>query len=85
MSVVLVTGPSGQVGGALLEELLLRGVRPRAMARSSDRADGFAARGVGSVVADLERPETLAEALDGVDRAFLMSRDDPRQPEMEGA
>ena len=85
MSAILVTGATGQVGGALVEELLRRGARVRAMARSEERADGFAARGVEAVVADLERPESLPGALEGVGRAFLMSRDDPRQPEMEGA
>ena len=52
----------------------------RAMVRSEEQATGFAARGVDAVVADFEQPETLLEALDGVDRAFLMSRDDQRHP-----
>ena len=85
MSAILVTGATGQVGGALVEEFLRRGVQPRAAVRSEERADGFAARGVEAVVADLESPATLPEALDGIDRAFLMSRDDPNQAEMEGA
>lgn len=85
MSAILVTGASGQVGGALVEELLRRGAPLHAMARTEERADALAARGVDAVVADFERPETLQKALDGVDRAFLMSRDDPKQPKMEGA
>jgi len=85
LSAVLVTGATGQVGGALVEELLRRGAHPRAMVRTEEQAAEFAARAVDAVVADLERPETLPEALDGVERAFLMSRDDPNQPEMEGA
>ena len=85
MSAVLVTGATGQVGGAVLDELVRRGVRPRAMARTEEQAAELAARGAEAVVGDLERPETLPGALYGVDRVFLMSRDDPRQPEMEGA
>ena len=85
LSAILVTGASGQVGGALVEELVRRGAKTRAMVRTEEQAIGLAARGVEAAVADLERPETLPGALDGVDRAFLMSRDDPRQPEMEGA
>lgn len=85
MSAVLVTGATGQVGGALVEELLRRGVKPRAAARSEERAAGLATRGVEAVVADLERPATLPGALEGVGRAFLVSRDDPRQPGMEEA
>lgn len=85
LSTVLVTGATGQVGGAVLEELVRRGVHARAMVRTDDRSDALAARGVDAIVGDLERPETLPGALAGVGRAFLMSRDDPRQPEMEGA
>jgi uncharacterized protein YbjT (DUF2867 family) len=85
VSAILVTGATGQVGSALVEELLRRGTQTRAMVRTDEQAAEFAARGVEAVVADLELPETLPEALEGADRAFLMSRDDPRQPEMEGA
>ena len=85
MSAILVTGATGQVGRALLEELARRGAQTRAMVRTEEQAAGLSARGAEAVIADLERPVSLAGALDGVDRAFLMSRDDPRQPEMEGA
>ena len=85
VSAVLVTGATGQVGGALVDELIRRSAQPHAMVRTEERTDTIADRGVDVVVADLERPESLPGALDGVDRAFLMSRGDPRQPEMEGA
>jgi uncharacterized protein YbjT (DUF2867 family) len=55
------------------------------MVRTQERAARLAARGVEAVVADFERPESLPRALDGVDRVFLMSRDDPNQPMMEAA
>ena len=85
MSPVFVTGATGQVGGAVLVELVRRGVRARAMVRTDARSDALAARGVDLIIGDLERPETLPKALEGVGCVFLMSRDDPRQPEMEGA
>jgi uncharacterized protein YbjT (DUF2867 family) len=85
VSTVFVTGATGQVGGAVLEELVRRGVHTRAMVRTDDHSHAFAARGVDVIVGDLERSESLQGALDDVGRAFLMSRDDPRQPEMEGA
>lgn len=84
MSAILVTGATGQVGSALVEELVRRGALPRAMVRTEERAEEFAARGVDAVVGDFERPESLPGALDGVKCVFLMSRDDPKQPEMEG-
>jgi uncharacterized protein YbjT (DUF2867 family) len=85
LSAILVTGANGQVGGALVEELVRRGERTRAMVRTQERAARLAARGVEAVVADFERPKSLPRALDGVDRVFLMSRDDPNQPMMEAA
>jgi uncharacterized protein YbjT (DUF2867 family) len=85
VSTVFVTGATGQVGGAVLEELVRRGVHTRAMVRTDDHSHAFAARGVDVIVGDLERSESLQGALDDVGCAFLMSRDDPRQPEMEGA
>jgi uncharacterized protein YbjT (DUF2867 family) len=85
VSTVLVTGATGQVGSAVLEELVRRSVQARAMVRTEDRSAGLAARDVEAVVGDLERPETLPGALSGAGRVFLMSRDAPNQPEMEGA
>ncbi len=55
------------------------------MVRTEEHAADLADRGVEAVVADFERPETLREALDGVDHTFLMSRDNPGQPAMEAA
>ena len=81
MSAILVTGATGQVGGALLEELVRRGARPRAMVRTKGQVTTLASRDVEAVAADLESPESLPAALDGVSRVFLMSRDDPAQPE----
>jgi uncharacterized protein YbjT (DUF2867 family) len=55
------------------------------MVRTEEQATAFAARDVEAVVAHFERPETLPGALEGVDRTFLMLRDDPKQPTMEAA
>ena len=63
---VLVTGPTGTVGGALLEILAARGVQVVAGARDPRSA------GTEAVPLDLERPETFDAALEGVDRLFLM-------------
>jgi uncharacterized protein YbjT (DUF2867 family) len=56
-------------------------VRLRDPVPLEDRFDGLAAPGVEAVVGDLERPETLPGALSGAARVFLMSRDDPNQPD----
>ncbi|WP_026931786.1 SDR family oxidoreductase [Glycomyces tenuis] len=64
---VLVTGATGTVGAALVPALRARGVDVRAMTR------GRAVPGAANVVADLRDPESVAEALEGVDAAFLNS------------
>lgn len=66
---VLVTGATGTIGSALVPALRARGADVRAMTRDRDRA----VRGAESAVADLRDPGSVAEALEGVDAAFLNS------------
>jgi uncharacterized protein YbjT (DUF2867 family) len=69
----LVTGATGHIGSLVAHRLIARGVRPRllvrdpqkARARFGERADIFAG--------DLADPASLAEALRGVDRLFLVN------------
>lgn len=65
---VLVTGPTGTVGGPLLDLLAARGVPVVAGARRPDRLAGT----VDAVALDLTDPSTFDTALDGTDRVFLM-------------
>ena len=75
---ILVTGATGLNGGELLRRLAGRGVPARALVRSAAKADGLRAlAGVEMVEGDLGRPEDLARALRGVDRAMLISSADP--------
>jgi uncharacterized protein YbjT (DUF2867 family) len=84
--VILVTGASGLNGGELLRRLSARGVRARALVRSAARADGLAAlTGVEVVEGDMARPETLADALRGVDRAMLISSSDPAMLDVQSS
>ncbi|HEY8985175.1 MAG TPA: NAD(P)H-binding protein [Streptomyces sp.] len=62
---ILVTGATGNIGRALLEEL--RGTPVRTLTRDASRA-GLP----GTVEGDLTRPETLDSALDGVRSLFLL-------------
>jgi len=62
---ILVTGATGNIGRALLEEL--RGMPVRALTRDASRAGLPAA-----VEGDLTRPATLDAALDGVRSLFLL-------------
>ncbi|HEV2605582.1 MAG TPA: NmrA family NAD(P)-binding protein [Microvirga sp.] len=84
---ILVFGASGQIGGALVEELAADHaagrVRLIAGVRRSSAADALRARGIEARVLDLDRPEveglaSLTAALAGVDRVFLLTGYDVR-------
>jgi uncharacterized protein YbjT (DUF2867 family) len=82
--VLLITGATGQVGGAVLRCLVARGIPVRALVRDPQRAQKLVHQGVETVIADLERPETLDAALAGVEGALLVSPLHPRQVEWQG-
>ncbi|MEU5432503.1 NAD(P)H-binding protein [Streptomyces sp. NPDC020719] len=68
---ILVTGATGNIGGKVLARLLAAGHPVRALTRDPSRARLPA--GVEVVGADMGRPDTLPDALDGVRAVFLMS------------
>lgn len=70
---ILVTGATGNVGGKVLSLLRADGHKVRALTRDPDRAAFDTGPDLEVVAADLGRPETLAPALDGVQKVFLMS------------
>lgn len=80
---ILVSGATGTNGSALVEELAARGVPVRAMVRAPDKAGSVEREGVEAVVADFGAPETLDAALEGVEKAFVVTPPDPREPEWE--
>jgi uncharacterized protein YbjT (DUF2867 family) len=67
---ILLTGATGYVGGHLLSLLLERGHRVRCLVRDPTRAHLPA--GAEVVEGDVQRPETIAPALEGVDVAFYL-------------
>ena len=67
---ILVTGATGNVGGALAAQLASRGERVRAVVRDPARVKLPA--GVEAVRGDLELPESLTPALDGARAVFLL-------------
>ena len=79
---ILVTGASGNVGGAVLQELL----RSSASVRSMYRSTGDAAKapaGTNPVIADFADRVSLERALDGVDRVYLVCSPIPQLVELE--
>jgi uncharacterized protein YbjT (DUF2867 family) len=76
---ILVTGATGSTGGALLTELLARGVPARAMVRTP--AD--LGPGVEVVRGDFDDPAAVAAALAGVRRAYLVTPSSERAEEQQ--
>jgi uncharacterized protein YbjT (DUF2867 family) len=82
---ILVTGATGTVGSEVVRQLVATGERPRALVRDPATARQRLGDQVEQVVGDLDRPETIAAALAGVDRVFLLTTQSSRQPEWERA
>lgn len=76
MTTVLLTGATGFVGQHLLRELKAAGVAVRALSRSDAADAALRAAGAEPVRGDLERPDTLAAAVDaGLDAVFHTAAD----------
>ncbi|MFT2015219.1 NmrA family NAD(P)-binding protein [Streptomyces sp. 796.1] len=75
---VLVTGATGQQGGATARALLAAGVPVRALVRDpeTDRARALAARGVELAVGDLDDPASLTRAAAGARAVFSVQMPD---------
>jgi uncharacterized protein YbjT (DUF2867 family) len=71
---VLVTGATGQQGGAIARELLAKGYKVRAMTRKpdGDPAKALAAAGAEIVQGDLDDTASVEKALQGVWGAFAV-------------
>jgi uncharacterized protein YbjT (DUF2867 family) len=74
MTTILVTGATGTIGSQVVKALRgTPGVAVRAAVRGSEQARVLAGDNVTTVEFDYERPETLAKAVDGADRIFLVT------------
>lgn len=66
---ILVTGATGNVGGELVRALADQGEQVRALVRDPARP---LPDGVQPTLGDLDKPESMVAALDGVDAVFLL-------------
>lgn len=69
---VAIIGASGNVGHALAEGLLSRGVHARAIARHAEKLQSLSARGAETRIGTVEDRTFLAEAFRGAAAAFVM-------------
>ncbi|MEM1369122.1 MAG: NAD(P)H-binding protein, partial [Cyanobacteria bacterium P01_H01_bin.15] len=71
---ILVLGATGKVGSETLRQLQLNGdSHPVAAVRSIAKAQTLEAKGFETVFLDLEQPSTLKPALEGIERALLLT------------
>jgi uncharacterized protein YbjT (DUF2867 family) len=80
---ILVTGATGTNGGELLKRLSALGMPLRAMVRSTSRLPNDLHRGIELATADFDDDGSIARALEGVERAFLVTNSTERVEEQQ--
>jgi uncharacterized protein YbjT (DUF2867 family) len=69
---ILVVGGTGNVGGAVVNDLLKRGAQVRALARKQPE-EGKLPGGVEVAIGDLLDPVAVEQAMRGIDKLFLLN------------
>jgi uncharacterized protein YbjT (DUF2867 family) len=69
---ILVTGGTGNVGGAVVQELLKRGAVVRVLARKQPE-EGKLPANVEIAIGDLMDPVSVEKAMEGIDKLFLLN------------
>lgn len=82
---IVVTGPTGNIGSRLLPRLAERGAAVRAVAHSPERRAAIEELGIEAVEADFDRPDSMVRAMEGCDQLFLLSPTHPDIPRRETA
>ncbi|HVC75069.1 MAG TPA: NAD(P)H-binding protein [Candidatus Micrarchaeaceae archaeon] len=83
---ILITGATGRNGSELVRRLSAKGIQSRALVRNRANAQPLALLpNVEIVDGDMARPDSLTEALRGVDRAMLISSSDPTMVETQSS
>lgn len=72
MSFILITGATGTIGAHLVKELIAAGVRPRVLVRDPAKVAALGTA-VEVVRGDLDDAASVATALEGASRAFLLA------------
>ncbi|HYY29355.1 MAG TPA: NAD(P)H-binding protein [Chthoniobacterales bacterium] len=78
LPMILVTGASGSTGSEVVKRLSARRVPVRAMVRRPPVQAHEASSSVEYITADFEDPVSLRRALDGIERAFLVTNSSER-------
>ena len=67
----LVTGATGNTCSILIPALINAGQQVRAFVRNENKAQSLKEAGAEIYVGDLDRPETIDAALEGIDQVYL--------------
>lgn len=82
---ILVTGATGNTCSGLVPTLRGAGVDVRALVRDEGKAQELRDMGVEAVVGDLDHPETIAPAVEGVEKIYLLTWNGPTQAQQAKA
>jgi uncharacterized protein YbjT (DUF2867 family) len=80
---ILLTGVTGKTGGETAKQLVEKGASLRALVRDDAKAADLKAAGVELVVGDMGDPNTVKQAMDGVEKAFMLLPNGEQQLAME--
>jgi uncharacterized protein YbjT (DUF2867 family) len=69
----LITGATGDVGSRVTRQLLERGVRPRVLSRSEEKARSLFGNRIDVFAGDLSDPASIRVAMRGADAVFLVN------------
>lgn len=81
---ILIVGATGKVGTELVSLLSGAGTACRALTRDSSRTALFQDLNVEVVCGDLNNRDDISAAVKGISQIFLLTRDHPRQANLEG-
>jgi uncharacterized protein YbjT (DUF2867 family) len=76
---ILVTGATGNTGAGLVPALINAGADVRVFVRNESKAQPMKQLGAEVAVGDLDRPETIRSAVEGVDKIYLLTWNGPTQ------
>jgi uncharacterized protein YbjT (DUF2867 family) len=80
---ILVTGAGGTVGSEVLKQLREQGAKVRAGFNNPEKAARAKQQGIDAVVLDFADRASIAQALNGVDKVFLLGPTVPNQSQLE--
>ena len=70
---ILIAGATGTNGSELIKQLVARGIPVRAMVRDLDKAKSLENELVQLVEADLDNPASLEAAMQGIEKAYIVT------------